>query len=398
MEHSKLFPPSGSERWTVCPASVWHQNNENRQSASLDFGSATHNVVEPVLQDGKKVSQYIGENIEISKERSIVFTPEMATVAQFYADRVREFQKQYPKATLTVEEKVILEQHPDCFGHLDAALDEPFGTLMVIDLKTGVGISVPADAPQLKLYAIMKAGPLLPTYKKIVTCVIQPRDKFGEFVKICEFSPKSLENWRDTVVLPAIENALSDNPLYNPAAEACKWCDFSGECPKQAEITYNVTQGYVEPVPLEQCIDKKEPVLAKALDDEQLRLALEYSDMIKDWAKAVQNRAQERLEKGNTLEGFKLVRKYARTSWDQSKDVAHILYKELKIKKKDLYKEPELKTPKQILELLENNKLKAKRVEELIVKPEGPPTIVPVSDKRQSISAPPSGLEDFADE
>ena len=390
MEHSK-FSPSAVDAWKYsrCPAYVNHQDKDSKANIHMATGTVWHWVAENNLKYGSDIQACVGEKYK-SDNFEIEFTQEFADHVEFYTAVIGEIRDENPNADMFVEHRVSLDHlnYPEVFGTEDVLVTEIFGNLIVVDLKSGMGKSVPADAGQLKLYAVMSAGNMIHNFEKIVTVVVQPRDVHGEKVKVVEHDPYELEQWVQDEVIRAVEDANSANPTYRPSKESCQWCDYKGQCRAQSEYALSLLNLDFEGVP-----DFNNIKNPKEMTSEDISLILKNESFLLDWLDSIKTIATECLLRNVDIPGFKLVESITRRQWNPDIDVEHILYKELKIRKKDLFIK-KLKSPTQLLDMNEKKPDIKKRIEELIIKPNGHPKIAPASDRRESVTR--SAEADFA--
>lgn len=393
MEHS-IFPPSGSERGIICPASV-NLQGKTKPNIHMATGTVLHKIAEQAIEYGTSLEIHLDTVLE-SDGFKVKLTKDLIEVASYYVSVVTQFMHENKDAEMHVERRVDLGAYGDkykkIFGHADVILDSVFDKLVVIDLKTGKGKSVAADSPQLKMYAAMAAGDAIESYNEIVTVIVQPRDVHGEALKIESFKPEDLKHWIEDTVLPAIDDSQSDDPTFRASEEGCRWCNYSGQCKAQAEFVLStMSEDYADCDDFE-VDDMVDPTL---VSDEFLAKIYENTDMIKNWLESVKTVAIERMMIGCKIPGYKLVQSRTHRKWNNDLDLYHILRKELKIRKMDLYYE-KMHTPTHMLEMFSDKENIVKRLNELIIKPEGQPTIAKESDKRQPLEI--SNLaEDYAD-
>ena len=390
-EHS-IFPPSGLPRGIICPASVNLQGT-TEPNRFMAEGTICHKISEFHLTQNMPWESVLGTKME-SDGFKIEITEELVDLAKVYCDVCKNYAGKYPDAEFLVEHRVdmgfIGEDYEEIFGTADCIIRDLFNILVVIDLKSGKGNSVSADADQLKMYAVMAAGDLLETYEKVVTVVVQPRDPFGDTVKIAKHDPDDLLKWRDEILLPAIDASRSEDAAFVASKEGCRWCNYKGRCKAQAEHALSIATedfGSIGEMASPVMIDPRE------LDSDSMSTILGRLDFFENWLKSVREAALNRMVNGGEIPGFKLVESQTRRRWNPDVDVEHILRKEIKLRKMDIMCD-KLKTPNQVLEAAKNDKLKTQRIKELIIKPEGGPVIVPVEDKRKSLEIKQFTFED----
>lgn len=398
-EHAE-FSPSGLPRNRICPASVKYQK-DREVTEDMAIGTVLHKLSEKSLVErGKYFPFEIGDELEADGFK-VTITEELSEVIKYYFSAVVELEATYPDADMYVEQRVDLSaygvEYSNVFGTADVILKEIFGTLIVIDLKTGVGHSVPADAEQLKMYAVMAAGDALLSYEKIITVVIQPRDKYGDKIKMAEHKPEDLDVWMREEVIPAIDDSRSENPTFQASEEGCRWCGFKGKCKAQAEFAMQIASKDFELVEsIDQLFDEMYISSPDELSNDVVSKILDMTKFFEDWLKSVRSVALGRSLEGQDIPNYKIVESIKHKTWDPDKDIEHILRKELKLRKKDIFEE-KLLSPNAILELVKKDEKLIKRITELIIKPQGYPTLAKLSDRRSVMETETfSAEEDFA--
>ena len=129
------------------------------------------------------------------------------------------------------------------------------------------------------------------------------------------------------------------------------------------------------------------------LTDEQIVAVLEKGDQAAKWIGDVQSYALKQAEKGRQFAGHKLVEGRSNRKYSDPDSVATALLAE-GVPEAIIYE-------RSLLGITAMEKaLGAKRftalVGDLIVKPSGKPTLVPVSDKREAINSTASAIADFS--
>ena len=126
-------------------------------------------------------------------------------------------------------------------------------------------------------------------------------------------------------------------------------------------------------------------------DETYIQKILENADLITSFIEGVKNAAIERLQAGEKIPGFKLVKSTTRRAWDKAEIESIEKYLLRKLKQDGAYKRT-LITPTQAVKALDGKSKKF--VEKWIVKPEGRPIVAPETDKRPAIN---SIAEEFDD-
>jgi hypothetical protein len=116
------------------------------------------------------------------------------------------------------------------------------------------------------------------------------------------------------------------------------------------------------------------------LTPDEVSALLPHLGLIKSWCEKVASKAQSLAAEGHVIEGYKLVRAKTNRRWADEKQALQLMQK---LTNEPVYTAKTI-SPAQALKILgdENEELN-----QLITKPEGRPTLVPVSDRRAEIDA-----------
>jgi hypothetical protein len=192
--------------------------------------------------------------------------------------------------------------------------------LTIADLKTGRGYVDAQDNEQLKIYALgaMKANNL--RVKEVEFQIIQPHhgDK-----RIHRMSADELGVWETQVMLPAIEDAVSQAPRFAPSESACQWCPAKTICSAQ-KASFDVVAAQPDITALKKD-DVKEVMLA--LTPQQISDILDRAPMVEKFIDAVRDHAMSAMEKdGMVVPGWQLQPKRASRKWlDESNARAELI-------------------------------------------------------------------------
>lgn len=273
--------------------------------------------------------------------------------------------------------------------------------LELLDYKGG-GKPVRPDTPQLVTYGLgvlnefHKLGLQRPT--KIRCTIVQPKvyqePRWVEYTYE-EFMAKAqplIESMRLSMHEDAPRSA-GDHCTYCPGAKAGRCPEFNkgaqvaldevfANVPTVTTVTtageFPVQGAQLQALPIQLPeIDENTPIekLAAIIDAKPLILAI---------IKEAEEEANRRAKSGKQVPGQKLVRASTHRRW--AKDALEQL-KKMRLKS-SVYTDEKLKSPKQVLESDEVKGLseaRRKRLEELIVKPEGALVLVPESDPREAV-------------
>ena len=366
-----LLSASSAHRWLHCPpsAKLTAGVTEAPSEAALQ-GTAAHALAEHKLrralkqQSKRPVSEYEDD--------------EMDSYTNEYVSYVLE---QYEQAKQVTSGAVIyIEQHldfsnvvPGGFGTGDCLIVAD-GTLHVIDLKYGLGVLVAAEwNPQMMLYAIgaLALFDALYDIEQVALTVFQPR---RENVSTWTISVTELNKWAEQTLKPAAELAANGEGEFC-AGTWCQFCRIASTCRARAEANLELAKFEFAP-PAELSADEVADVLAQIPG-------------LTRWASDVQDYALSQALSGEHYTGFKLV---AGRSIRKYTDETAVAEAAKAAGYRDIYKRSLLTIT--AMEKLMGKKQFSEILGNLVVKPEGKPTLVPVTDKRPELQVD-SAADDF---
>ena len=364
MSKHAILSASSSHRWLSCtPSARLELEFEDQTSEAAKEGTAAHELCEYKLKRALKkraerpVSEYDSEEMENCTDDYVSYVIEKLEAAkQFCNDPI-----------------VLIEQHLD----FSCYVPEGFGTgdciivsdahLHIIDFKYGMGVLVEAEHnPQMMLYALGALGIYDSLYdiEKVSMTIFQPR---RDNVSTWEISRRDLVSWAETVLKTKAALAFAGEGEYVPG-EWCRFCKASIRCRARAEENLKLAG--------------KEFILPPLLSDEEVEEVLgKLPDLIK-WANELSAYATDAaINHGKKWNGFKLVEGRSNRKYKDEELVAAAAKKE---GYKDIYRYS-------LIPLTEMQKLMGKtKFEEilgdLIYKPPGKLSLVPISDKRPEVN------------
>jgi hypothetical protein len=119
--------------------------------------------------------------------------------------------------------------------------------------------------------------------------------------------------------------------------------------------------------------------------------------LLESWIKAIDSAVHQKLHAGETVEGFKLVQgKQGNRAWANAEE-AEALLKSMRLKTEEMY-DLKLISPTAAEKLKKAETIGPRqwtKVEALITRPDGKPTVAPISDKRPALDVNPQN--DFDD-
>jgi hypothetical protein len=299
--------PSSASRWIACPASARLSTlvpyQESGEAAKI--GTAIHALAETCFQLDTDPMKFVGQVVE-----GITMTEENCEFALEHLQAIWAIQDEL--GSVKVEQLFKLYQEPafSLQGTADV-VGISQDKLIIADLKTGRGYIDAEDNAQLKIYALgaLMHNTLDPT--EIEFQIIQPHH--GE-KRTHRISKAELLAWEFETLRPAIDNAISDNPTYNPSESACQWCPAKHICSAQKE-QFDIVAAQPD-ITIMSKEDIKEVMLA--LTPAQISAILDRAPMVEKFIEAVKDHATKQMEAGAVLPGWQLQPKRASRKWIDS--------------------------------------------------------------------------------
>lgn len=366
-----LLSASSAHRWLHCPpsAKLTAGVTETPSEAALQ-GTAAHALAEHKLrralkqQSKRPVSEYEDDEMDAYTDDYVSYVLEQYETAK----------SETPGAVIYIEQRLDFSHVvPGGFGTGDCLIVAD-GTLHVIDLKYGLGVLVEAEwNPQMMLYAIgaLALFDALYDIEQVALTVFQPR---RENVSTWTISVTELNEWAEQTLKPAAELAANGEGEFC-AGTWCQFCRIASTCRARAEGNLELAKYEFAP-PAELSTDEVADVLARIPE-------------LTKWATDVQDYALSQALAGECYEGFKLV---AGRSIRKYTDETAVAEAAKTAGYKDIYKQSLLTIT--AMEKLMGKKQFSEILGDLVVKPEGKPTLVPLSDKRPELHLD-SAADDF---
>jgi len=337
LDHA-VYSASGSKRWLACAGSINLERQAPPQAESkyAEEGTKAHEVVELYLQG------YIGKRAP--KIPKGVYDKGMIehgfTAFRWIVDRVTALND--PTVKVLCETRVDLPvSEPDTFGTVDAAIVQLFGRLTVIDYKYGAGIAIdPTENTQLIYYALGLAHLYDFNFEDVELVVIQPRAEVeGGPVRSWVMGIDELESW-GTTFEAGIQASKKKGANLVPG-EHCRFCKASVICPELSERALKEAQIDFDPIDGSLGLPA---VVPSALAIPQLSQILNACDKLEEWIGRVREHAFFVLNKGEKIEGWKLVEKRSIRKWVNDDKVKDLAFKKFGA---SAMTEPELLSPAQ---------------------------------------------------
>ncbi len=334
-QHSALGA-SSAHRWMLCPGSVRMSENIDDSAERSPYaaeGTLAHTWAEAVLSDAS--APIIGD-----------IPQEMPEYVKIYTQLIEEFIKLCDWHEI---------EHMFSLAELDPPV-EAYGTadfvgyrasdrsLIVADLKYGTGVVVEAeDNVQLKYYAV---GALL-SYQamgntapvdKVRLIIVQPRAYHPDgAVREAVIDIQDLMEFSIDLIDAMHETQKPDAKLVT--GTHCRWCRAAAICPALLEKNQEIAAtDFADPDTGGIATDPR------ALSHEHVGQMLGQLDSIEHWINSVRMYAQNELERGREIPGWKLVAKQARRQW--ANDGAVLTWAQEK--NLPIFEKPKLKSPAQV--------------------------------------------------
>ncbi len=365
-----ILSASSSHRWLECPLSA-KLCSEQPDTASeyAQEGTDAHALCE------HKLKALLGMETTDPTENLTYYNEEMERCANEYAVYVSE---QVEKTKSVCKGPVVLVEQrldfsrwvPEGFGTGDCVIVAD-GTLTIVDMKYGLGILVSAENnPQMMLYALgaLELFDSIYDINTVSMTIFQPRrDNISEHT----ISKEDLLRWADEVLAPTALLAIKGEGEFK-AGDHCRFCKAKSNCRKRAEFNLELTHYDFEP--------------PATLDNIEIAAVLAKADELVSWVTDVKEYALRQALSGVTYDGFKVVEGRSNRKYTDENAVVDAV----KAAGFDPYEHNVLGIT--AMTALLGKKKFTELLGGLIEKPQGKPTLVPMSDKRPTVN---TAQEDF---
>ncbi|MCI9192007.1 MAG: DUF2800 domain-containing protein [Acutalibacter muris] len=380
-----LLGPSSAAMWMACPPSA--RLGEKIKDTGSEYaaeGTLAHHVGELLLREK-------WENMDISEDMAAAQTDPlysasmleyMKAYADFVEERMAEAHASCPDPHIFIEQRISFTDYvPHGFGTSDVVIITD-GQMEVVDLKYGAGIPVSAEGnPQMRIYGLGAYLAWCWAYdiQRVRMTIYQPR---LDSISSDTMTVTDLLEWAEKELKPRAALAWEGKGEFNPGEKQCKWCKAAATCRARAEYQMELAKHDFAPPP--------------TLDESEIADILTRLPEFKAWVKQLEEYAQDAaVNHGVHFPGYKVVEGRSNRKYADEDAIAALLCKAG-------YQETTIYKPKELLGITAMEKLVGKKkFKELagkyIIKPEGAPTLVPLSDKRPELNTAAKAAEDFAE-
>lgn len=384
MAKHALLSASGAHRWLECtPSAQLELQFPQSTSEYAEEGTAAHELCELTARywlGEISEAEYENQRDELAKGK--YYNAEMQECANDYAKFVAEktaaARETCEDAFTALEVRVDFSKYvKDGFGTGDCIIVSD-NVLEIIDFKYGKGVRVEAAGnPQMKLYALgayLEYNTLFDIDSVRMT-IFQPR--LSGVQSSDEITVKELLEWAEKHVKPRAKLAYKGEGEFAPSEEVCKFCRAKAQCKARADKNLKL-------------FDEAPDVLL--LTPEDAGKILEQAGDIQSWLADLESLVSSTLLAGQPVEGWKMVEGRSNRRFADELKVVDAM-KAAGYDESLLY-ERKLITLTQ-MEKDFGKKAVAETLGELIVKPQGKPTLALAKDKRPELRPEEQLLAEF---
>lgn len=382
MAHA-LLSPSSAHIWLTCtPSARLAEQFPDRAGTAAAEGTLAHSMCELMVQ--KKLNRILTKDYnkklkeikthELYQEEMLEYCDQYAV---FVMEKYSEAQSRHSDAQIFLEEKLDMTMYvPEGFGTSDCTIISD-GILEIIDFKYGKGVPVNAEGnDQMILYALgaLRKFESLFEIKEVRWTIFQPRI---DNISSDGMDVADLDYIGEQDIKILAQRAWNGEGDYKPG-EHCRFCKAAPLCKALADYNLEIARH-----------EFKDPAL---LTDEDVSDILTRSDMFTKWINGVEEYAHKQALEGKKWPGYKLVEGRSNRAYSDETAVATTL-SAAGLKDDEIYNKK-----LQGITALEKHLGKSdfeRLLGDLVIKPQGKPTLVPESDKRPEFATKVSAAEDF---
>lgn len=385
MSTHALLSPSSASRWLACtPSARLEMQFPDRGSGAAAEGTLAHALGELILRFKlKRIPRHTYE-VELARiQADELYDHTMEDHADAYSvfvlERFAMARAVNKDALIFLEQKLNLTEYvPDGFGTGDVIIIAD-GVMYIIDLKYGKGVLVNAEEnKQMMLYSLgaLREFDFMYDITRVNMIIYQPRiDNYSSF----EMSVEDLRKWAESDLKPLAALAFKGLGDFRPGSH-CRFCKAAPVCKANADRNLELA--------------KYEFADSNLLNDEQIADILDRAGEFQKWLDAVEGYALDQAVNHNkNWPGYKLVEGRGNRKYADESAVANKL--------DDAGFEKDRVMPRALLGITALQKEIGKKffdtlVTDLLIKPPGKLTLVPLSDKREAVNSLESAIKDFS--
>lgn len=416
-DHAKLSP-SKRHRWAACPGSIREEARYPESSsgpAAID-GTHSHTLLEHCIKNNlADPHNFVGQTLKDHDGEFKVDQDRAGRVA-VAMDYIRSRTYEYNGVCEVLSEERVDPAHllgrDDLHGTVDCQL---WGgnVYELIDYKDGMGVVSAEGNLQLEQYAYgvlsrFKLTPFEPyPFDTVRMTIIQPKLtlKGMRAISSHDVPVSDLLAKIPVIVAQAAATEHPEAPLV-PGDSQCKFCQHKGACSALAGSVMQEVGLMFQPIqPVEvpsldmsQAAANKDP---QTMTDDQIRQVLDAAPLVRQFIEGVEKEAQRRMESGQPVPGYKLVRGRGSRSWAFPEEEMVGKLTKMGIPKAALY-ETSLLSPAKVEKLRfkkrgseteeQLSEKQLKRLDEYISKQSGKLVIAPESDSREAVITNAAGM------
>lgn len=373
-----LLSASGAERWFNCTpsAKLEDEHGERKSSVYAQEGTLAHELSElyirrDVLLD---ISEQDFENRLEEIMANALFNEEMLDVVPTYteycAEQLAEAKTSNQFAFMEIEQKLDLTEYiPDSFGTADCVIIND-NLMEVIDLKYGKGVPVYSEwNKQLMLYGLgaLQKYDMMYDISEVRLTIVQPRINN---ISSWQISVKELREWAENELKPKAKLAFSGEGELS-AGDWCRFCAVRNQCRKLYDQQLEIAKH-----------EFAEPSL---LTDEEIADIVLRTPKLIEWANSISEYAQKKaLEENKNWPGLKLVEGVSRRKWVDEDQASNAIFARCPELSEDEIFNMKLKSITSIEKIVGKKRFE-EILSDVVIKPQGKPTLVSLEDKRPAM-------------
>lgn len=373
-----LLSASGASRWLNCTpsAKLEEEYGEKKSSIFADEGTLAHELSELYLK--RDALGIISEQEFDSFFEEIIsnelFNEEMLEAVPMYTDycidQLIAAKTENSVAVMEIEQKLDLTEYvPESFGTADCILIND-SLIEIVDLKYGKGIPVYAGwNKQLMLYglgALYKYDTMYDISEVRLT-IVQPR---LNNISSWQISAEKLREWAEEELKPKAKLAFNGEGELS-AGDWCRFCAVRNKCRKLYEQQIEIAKHEFAEPPL--------------LSDDEIADIIRRAPKLIEWANSITEYAQTKaIMENKEWPGLKLVEGISRRKWVDEDQASNAIFARCPELSEDEVFNMKLK-PITSIEKIIGKKRFEEILSDMVVKPQGKPTLVPVEDKRPAM-------------